>query len=311
MSKLLKRRQLLTAKIESTYNTDPTPVPADNAILVEELTWSNEGLKMIERPAVRPSLGALQQIYGGRLVALAFGVEVKGSGTNDVPPEIGVLLRACGLGETIAGATSVTYEPVSTALESITCYVYEDGKQIKVTGVRGNVAFTLEAGNKVMANFTLTGHVAAQTDVALPAPTFDSTVPVAYIGGAFVIDGFSGVISALSFDLSNNLAMPASVNGTDGFDEISIVSRDINGSIDPLDELVATEDYIGNFTSGKLMALATGAIGADAGNIINITMPAVYYREAAPSDRDGIAALAMPFGATESTTDDEVSIVFT
>ena len=308
---LLKRRQLLLAKIESTYNTDPTPSASTDAIMVEELTWANEGLKMIERPAVRPSLAALQQIYGGRLVTITFNVEVKGSGTNDVPPEIGQLLRACSFDEAISAATSVTYEPVSTGHESITCYVYEDGKLIKVTGCRGNVVWTLEAGNKVMAAFTLTGHVTAQTDVALPAPTFDSTSPVPYIGGAFTIDGFSGVISNLNFDMGVTLAMPASVNGVDGFDEVSIVSRDVNGSIDPLDELVATEDYLDNFTSGKSMALATGAIGGSAGNILTITMPAVYYRDAAPADRDGIAGLALPFGAGENATDDEVSIVFT
>ena len=308
---LLKRRQLLLAKIESTYNTDPTPAANTDAVMVEELTWANESLKMIERPAVRPSLAALQQVYGGRLVTISFGVEVKGSGTSDVPPEIGQLLRGCGLGETVDPGVSVTYEPVSTSHESLTCYVYEDGKLIKVTGVRGNCAFTLEAGNKVMANFTLTGHVTAQTDVTLPDPTFDNTEPVPYIGGAFTIDGFAGVISNLNFDMGVTLAMPASVNGVDGFGEVSIVSRDLNGSIDPLDELVATEDYIGNFTSGKSMALATGPIGGTGGNILNIDMPAVYYREAAPADRDGIAGLALSFGAAEGMTDDEVSIVFT
>ena len=76
--------------------------------MVEDLTWSNEALKMIERPAVRPSLGTLQQIYGGRLVTISFGVEVKGSGTNDLPPEIGQLLRACGFGEAKPAATAVT-----------------------------------------------------------------------------------------------------------------------------------------------------------------------------------------------------------
>ena len=90
-----------------------------------------------------------------------------------------------------------------------------------------------------------------------------------------------------------------------------MVGRDRNGWIDPVDELVATEDYIGKFTSGKSMALATGAIGGTGGNILTITMPAVYYRDAAPADRDGIAGLALPFGAGENATDDEVSIVFT
>ena len=311
MARLTTRRKLLLAKIESTYNVDPTPTPASDAVLVEDLTWANEGLKMIERPAARPSAGSLQQIYGGRLVTVSFNCEVKGSGAAGTAPEIGQLLRACGLGETIVASTSVTYAPVSTGYESVTMYVYEDGKRIIVSGCRGNVSFTMAAGDKVMAAFTMTGHVAAQTDVALPSPTFDSTTPEPYIGGAFTIDSYSAIISALNFDLGNSVSNPESVSGADGYGEVYITMRDVNGSIDPLDELVATEDYIGNFTAGSTMALASGAIGATAGNILNITMPAVYYRDASSADRDGLASLDLPFGAAESTTDDEVSIAFT
>ena len=309
---LLSRRKLLLFKLETSgYGVDPTPTPADDAILVSALVWSNANLKMIDRPAVRPSLSALQQIYGGRLVTFTFAAEVKGSGTAGTAPEIGQLLRACNRDETVVPSTSVTYLPVSESPESGTAYIYEDGKRIVLTGCRGNVTWALAAGNIVVATFTMTGHVGAQTDVTLPSPTFDSTSPVAWIGGSFTIDGYSAVISELNFDLGNQLAMPESVNGVDGFDEISIVGRDVNGSINPLDELVADEDYIGNFTSGAAMALTTGAIGSAAGNILTITMPAVYYRDAGIADRDGIAALAMPFGCGESTTDDEVSVAFT
>lgn len=308
---LTTKRKLLLAKVEVTYNIDPTPSAGTDAVLVEDLNWSNEGLKMVERPAIRPSLGTLQQIYAGRMVSVSFSAEVKGSGAAGTAPELGALFRACGLDETIVASTSVTYAPVSASLESATLYVYEDGKQIKVTGCRGNVSFALEAGNKPMATFTMTGHVAAQTDVALPAATFDSTTPEPFIGGSFTIDSYSAVISALNFDLGNALVYPEDVNAADGYGEVIITGRDVNGSINPLDELVADEDYIGNFTAGSTMALATGGIGATAGNILTVSMPAVYYRDASSADRDGIAALDLAFGAAESTTDDEVSLAFT
>jgi len=311
MSKLLIRRKLLLAKIESTYGTDPTPSESVDAVLCQELTWSNEGLKMIERPSIRPSFAALRHVYAGRLVSINAKCEVKGSGAAGTAPEIGQLLRACGLGEAVSASTSVTYEPVSTSLESVTCYVYEDGKRIVVTGCRGSAAFEMTAAGIIIVTFTLTGHVAAQTDVALPTPTLDSTVPAPIVSGSFTIDSYSAVISSFSFDLSNSLAMPESINGADGYDEITITARDVNGSIDPLDELVATEDYLGNFTGGSAMALSIGSIGGIAGNIINIDMPAVSYRDASPGDRDGLASLELPFGAAESTGDDEVSIVFT
>lgn len=308
---LKTRRKVLLFKVESSYNVDPTPTGAADAVLCEDFSWSNEGLKMIERPVIRASLGSLRQVYAGRLVSFNFAAEVKGSGAAGTAPEIGQLLRACGFDETIVASTSVTYAPVSTALESGYAYIYEDGKLIKVGGCRGNVTFSGEAGSSVKANFSMTGHVSAQTDAAVATPTYDSTVPEPFIGAGFTIDSYSAVISALNFDMGNSMAMPASVNAADGYDEISIVSRDVNGSINPLDELVATEDFIGNFTSGAVMALTTGAIGATAGNILTISMPAVSYRNVSPTDVDGIAGLDLPFGAAESATDDEVSIAFT
>jgi len=308
---LVTRRKVLLFKVESTYNTDPTPTGAADAVLCEDFSWSNEGLKMIERPAIRSSMGSLRQVYAGRLLGFTFNAEVKGSGAAGTAPEIGQLLRACGFDETIAGGASVTYAPVSAALESGTAYIYEDGKLIKVTGCRGNVSFAGEAGGRITASFTMTGHVGAQTDTTLATPTYDTTVPEPFINGSFTIDGYAAAISTLNFDMANGLAMPADVNAADGYGEISIVSRDVNGSINPLDELVATEDFIGNFTSGAVMALTTGAIGATAGNIVTIAMPAVTYRDATPADVDGIAGLELPFGAAESSTDDEVSIAFT
>lgn len=310
MAKMLTRRKVLLAKIESTYNVDPSPVEGSDAILVEDLTWSSAGLKMSERPAARPSLGALKQVYGGRLLQVNFTAEAKGSGAAGTPPEIGPLLRACGMSETIVVSTSVAYTVVSSSIESATLYIFEDGKQIKVTGCRGNAVVTCVAGEPIRAEFTMTGHEAAQTDVALASPTYDSTVPPPFNNGSFTIDSYAAVLNSLQFDLGNEVAMPASVNAADGYDEITIVRRDVNGSIDPLDELVATEDWLGNFKSGAAMALATGTIGSTAGNRIAISMPAVSYRDASMSDRDGLAAMNLPFGAGESSTDDEVTITF-
>ena len=311
MSNLLTRRKVILAKPESTYNTDPTPTEGADAILCENPVWSSAGLKMIERVAARPSLGALKQVYGGRLLQLAFGVEVKGSGTAGTAPEIGPLLRACGFDETIVASTSVTYGPVSTSLESVTFYIYEDGKRIILTGCRGNVSFTLATGGKVMAQFTFTGHEAAQTDVALASPTYNSNVPAPFIGATFTVDSYAAVINQITCDMGNNIAMPTDANASDGYGEIQITSRDVNGAIDPLDELVATEDFIGNFKSGAAMAMQTGVIGSTAGNRFAFSWPAISYRDAGPQDREGIAALNLPYGAAEATTDDEISIAFT
>jgi len=308
---LLTFREVILAKIETFYGVDPTPVAAADAILVEDPSWAFEGLRMHERPAVRPSFGKLPQVYGGALRAVSFTCEIKGSGTAGTPPEIGVLLRACGLDETIVVSTSVTYAPVSESLESCTIYYLQDGLRYILTGCRGNVSFEGEAGGIWKATFNMIGHSNKPADIALPAPTYDSLVPAPYLNATFTIASYQAKISKLAFDLTNSLAMPPDCSAADGYGEIQITGRDVNGSFDPELTLVADNAWESGFRDGDLMALVGGSIGAIAGNIINISMPAVQYRNATPGDRDGIRVLDMPYGAAESTTDDEVSIAFT
>jgi len=307
---MLENRKVLLAGIEGTYNVDPTLTGTD-AVLVEDLNWSNNGLRMVERPALRANIGKLKQIYAGRLVDIAFTAEIKGSGTAGTTPELGALLRACGFDETVVASTSVTYAPVSEGHESVTMYLYRDGKRIIVTGCRGNVSFGLESGSVGKASFTMTGHVAAETDESMVTPSYDSTVPSELIGVPFSIGSYSAVISTLNFDMSNTIATPPDMSASDGYAAVQITARDVNGSFNPEDTLVASKDWLGIFTGGTDQALDTGAIGGTAGNIYQVTMPATYFRDVSAADRDGVSVLDIPFGAVESSGDDEVSIAFT
>lgn len=308
---MIINREVILVKEEVTYNLDPVPVEGVDAVLVENPTWANEGLRMNERPAVRSSIGQLQHVYGGSLMSVTFDIEMKGSGTAGVAPEMGVLLQACGLAETVVAVTSVTYEPASVGHKSVTIYYYQDGTLIKLTGCRGNVNFNLEVGAIPKASFTMTGHATTVTDVALASPTYDAIVPAPFIAAAFDLGGYAGVIGALTFDLGAELSMPPSPNTTDGYGEVRIIKRDVNGSFDPEHQLVATQPFDADLRAGTAMTLSTGAIGATAGNILTISHPSIYYRESAPGDRDGIRTLDLTYAAVESTTDDEVAIAFT
>jgi hypothetical protein len=298
-------------KIESVYNTDPTPVAGTDDVLVEEPNSANEGLRMTERPAVRPSLAALQSIYGGRLKTITFAVELKGSGTAGTPPEIDPLLRACGYAVTNVPVTSDTYKPASSSLESCTIYDHKDGKREILTGCVGTFTAVCEAGMPVKLNFTMTGHVVVPTDVSLPTPTYDSTLPVPFKSATLTIGGYSAVINALNIDAGNEVAMPPSVNASDGYGTIQIVSRNISGSFDPEDTLVATKDWWGEFVAGTNVAINTGVIGSTAGNKFQITQPACYYNDMSEGDREGIASLEVPYNAIESSGDDELTLAFT
>lgn len=310
---MLTNREVILAKIETTYGTDSVPVEATDAVLVENIGWSNEGLRMNERPAVRQNIGMLQQVYGGTLRSITFDVELKGGGgaVDDVP-EFGPLLRACGFGETINAAANVTYAPVSTGHESITIYYFQDGIRHVLVGCIGNVSVNLETGALGKMSFTFTGHLSSVTDVALPSsPVYQSNVPPPVINTPFAIGGYSAIINALTFDMSNTVATPPDMSASDGYSEIRITQRDVQGSYDPEAVVIATDDPYTDLQQGNTLAVATGVIGSAVGNRISISMPAAYYRDISPGDRDGVRTYDIPLGFAESSGDDEVSIVFT
>ncbi len=309
---MLIKRQVGLFKIETTYNTDPTPSNTVDAFLMMNVSYAPANQRMYVREDVRPSLAMLQQIYGGSLFEMTFDVHVKGSGTAGTAPEFGSLLRACGMGETISASTSVAYAPVSTGHESGTMYIYEDGVLYKATGCRGNVSFSEKAGEPAKLSFTMTGHlVGSFTDVALPTPTLDSTNPIAVLSAGFSVGGYSAIISTFSFDLTNTISTPDNINASDGYGEIIITGRDVNGTFDPENVLAATNNFLSNWQSGTSGVLAHNTIGATSGNIFDVAMPVMAYRDWATGDRDGIRTLEIPFGAHESSGDDEVTITFT
>lgn len=308
---MLVNREVILAKVESTYNVDASPVAANDAVLVEGPSWSHEAARLIERAGVKASIGKDQTIYGGTLKSVSFETEIKGSGSAGVAPEIGQLLRGCGLDETVVASTSVTYAPVSTGFESLTIYYYSDGLLHIITGARGNVSFTFEAGAAAKASFTFTGHDGGVSDAAMVTPTYDSSVPVPLINVPFSIGGYSAVIASLSLDMGNAVGTPPDMSASDGFGETIITARDVNGSFDPEQVLIATKDYISEWKAGTTMALTTGVIGSTAGNQIQLSAPAAYHKEISPGDREGLRVWEIGVGFAESSGDDEYSIVFT
>lgn len=308
---MLKTRAVLLAKVESTYNTDATPVAGTDAVLVEGLGFSWEGARMAERNPVRASLGKVKPVFAGTLGQIKFDVEIKGSGAAGTAPELGPLLKGCGFSETIVALTSVTYKHASGGGSSLTIYFYEDGLLYKMTGARGQPSASLKTGEIGKLSFTFVGHVTGPIDTALPTATYNSAVPPPVIAAAFSMDSYSAVVSKVDFDWGLAIAKPDNISATDGYGEIRITGRNVTGSVDPEATLVAAYDWITKWKSSASYALATGVIGATAGNKYAVNMPAVVYTEVGDGDRDGILTREIKFQAVESTGDDEISLAFT
>lgn len=306
--------EVIQVKTEVTYNTDPTPAAGDS-VLVRNVNMSSESLRMVDRGAIRASLGQLQKIYGGQLKRITFECEVKGSGTAGTAPEIGALLQACGMDETVVAVTSVTYQPVSSAVESVTIYYFEGGRKRHIlTGCRGNVTFTLEAGGILLAQFDMVGHYTEPTDQSIPSPTYDSTVPLAGLGLTVSINGVSAIVAkSYSWALNNQLALPPSLSAADGYGEIFITGRDVTGEITIESVLDSVIDIDTLLSAGTRFAFAGGTIGGTAGNRVTISTPSssTYVTDTSLEEADGLRLRRIPLAVDDSTADQEISVAFT
>jgi len=310
---MLDKRAVMLSKDEGTYNTDSVPVVGTDAILIEDLKWGFANSRMYQQKPLRASLGLLKPLYAGTLISVSGKCEMKGSGAAGTPPEIAPLLRGSGWAETISAGVSVTYKPSSTQTvhKSQSMYFYDDGLLLKMTGCRGKCSFDLPVGAAAMASFDFTGHFVSITDVALPAATYDSTVPLPLISVPFTVGAYAAVISKLAFDLGIEVSIPESIAAVDGYGEVQITGRNPTGSFNPLRVTVATKNFINQWQTGAAMALDTGLIGATAGNKLQVTMPAITYTEIGRGNQNNVGTYETKFAAAESAGDDEVSMVFT
>lgn len=315
MGGLRVKNDVVLAKTETTYGTDPTPTAGSNGLLVRPVSLAPEGLRMNDRGAVRASLGMLQKVFGQRLARLSFECEVKGSGTAGTAPEIGPLLRACGMDETVVAVTSVTYQPVSSSHESITLWYYEGGRKLhKLNGCRGNVTFVVEAGGLMIAQFNFVGHYVEPTDASQPSPTINATVPRAALSMAISINGITAIVArSWQWMLNNTIATPPSIAAADGYGEVIITERDVTGEVLIESELDSVLDLEALLSAGTRFAFASGVLGSAAGNRVQITTPAssTYVTDQQHQDGEGLRLRNVPLAVDDSTSDQELSVIFT
>ena len=107
----LTRTTKLLAKIESSYGSNPTPVAGSNAIQVTDIEVTPIESDNVQAPTFQGFLGNSTQgtLLANKRVAVSFGAELSGSGAAGTASALSPLLKSCGLSETIASSTSVTY----------------------------------------------------------------------------------------------------------------------------------------------------------------------------------------------------------
>ena len=169
-------KKVLLAKLEASYGTDPTLTGAANAMLATDIKLSAMEGQDTSRELDTPWLGAQRTIPTDLYQKLSFKVELQTGGALGVAPAWGPLLRACGCAQTISAGVSVTYNPISSAMESATLYLHVDGSRYILKGARGNAKFTVNPQGIPYIEFEFTGLWEAASTAADAVPTLTGFV---------------------------------------------------------------------------------------------------------------------------------------
>lgn len=306
---LLFKRAAVGAKIEGTEGTAESLVAADFDLEAENISIGPD-LPFFAKEAVRPSLSKFKGTSGGpRLYRIGFEVEIRGSGTNTTPPSWFVLMRACGMGETIGGS-EVDLDPISTGWETLTLAVNTDGVQWLLHGGMGTFRITEVSGEPGKIAFEFLGVYNKPADVAMPVvPSYDDQDPEAFVGATATFGGNSFLFKTLEIDIANVLSPREKPSAAGGVFSVRITDRVPTFSIDPEMDNVSTEDFFGD-----LEAMTENAIqiihGLTAGNIIEVNAPAAQYEGLEPVDRDGFVVLNASGRLNGATAagDDELNV---
>lgn len=278
------RKTALTAKIETTYKTDPTPSGAANAMLVSNVEVNPYNAENVDRALMRDYFGASEQLVGVANLQISFDVELAGAGAAGTAPPWGPLLRACSVAETITAGNRVEYNPITDSPESVTMYWYDSGVLHKLLGARGNVVFKLNLAGKPVMSFSFTGlyggisatSVASTTLTGFQKPlvvtdtnTGDVTLGCTYATGS-LSSGTAYPSQGLELNVGNTVEHTALL----GDESIDITARESVGSV--MLALTAAQEVSFLATVQANSTQSLGLVhGTAAGNILVLYAPAV------------------------------------
>lgn len=304
-------RTTLLTKIETVYGTDPTPTGAANAILFRNARLTALELDLQGRETVRPFLGKAEALVAGKWMRLEVEVELAGGGAAGTAPPWGVLMRACGMGETINAGVSAVYKPISASEESATHYCNYDGVLHKSVGARGTWGVRMEARRIPVLVFTFTGLFVAVADGTLPSLTLTAWTKPLPVNNTntttFSLHSYAAIMRSFSLDANNEVAYQNLV----GTERVIFTDREFKGKAQVESMLVATKDYWSLATAGTLGALSV-VHGTAAGNIVTIGSSTVQLTGVGHAEFDNIRMLDIDLGLVPSNTgNDEVTITVT
>jgi hypothetical protein len=206
----------------------------------------------------------------------------------------------------------VHYSPISANFESLTFAVFFDGALHRVTGARGNVQFTCEAGQLAMASFTFTGQYASAYKAALPTTAVYERSRPAQVELATLALGVGKFLRAQSWtvDMGITIQPRDSVSHSDGYMGGQLTARNPTGGLNPEADSEDLFPAWGYLTTSPLLRF-NARVGTTPGNIIRFMSESAQVRNVQYTDRNGnrVFDMSLGFPRDSDAGDDEIRLV--
>lgn len=324
----------LLTKLETEYGTDPTPVAGTDGQLVQEeplpsLSFLHDGSRRGRNPGTlaemkRVGMSGIESAFTAVIEATGFGAVY----TATDLPNIHTLLRACGMAPTVdltPASEFVSYDPISSAWESITAWAYSRGQEWKMNGMYGTFSISCEGPSVPVWEFTLRGKGNVPTDVALPAITYSpaaTVIPPKATSIALNIGDYTGaVVRSFNYTHGQSMGPRANLNSA-GHAGLGMGRRE------PRLEVLIEADALKTSTpwhaaaqlnpmelmqSGQELATISLAVGTAQWNKWTLLLNDAYLIEAEPQDDDPSNALwrlVLAPSASSFVLNDDMNILF-
>ena len=316
----MEPKRTLGAKLEATPYTAETLSANDFKFAAYTVTYSGD-IPMKARKLVRGDFSKDPSIAGKRMVTFTFLVDLYHSGTPATPPNYYELLRACGMKQTVHGATGVslvTHADYTNVPMTIEVVEKEEGTTpvqlvIRGRGCMGNPKLTFNnIGEPVAISFEFKGVLAAIEDRAFAsilAPSGISTqLPDAVLSAGLTIFGELRCFNTLTIDLGNDIQLHTCSNQTEGYIGAHLADRNPTVEYDPDLQLIATQGDYARWTANTTgaMSVTIGGVGRD----ITLSAPAAQIINAyQPGDREGHVTNQESLELKRSSGNDEFEIL--
>ena len=295
----LWRKAAMMHKIETTLGEDASPAVID-AIIATNITFTPIEAEEVNRDLILPYLGNQGAILAAEYGKIEFDIEIAGAGAAGTVPKYGSLLRICGLAETITVGTKVEYDIIETGIESGTLYFNPDGVQHIFLGSQANVAMTFAPKGIPKFRFTIMGLLGDISDTVLPSgisANWTRGVKVSKVNTVMSLFGWTAVAESLALDLGNTVTPRFLI----GDERMIITDRKSTGTAVVEARTLATVDWFAisrNSTRGALSIVH----GKTAGNIVEVTAPAVEIGKPSQGQTEGILNYSLPMRLCVDTT---------